>query len=71
MLETKQVTIIGTGLLGASLALALRGKGYAGRIVGVGKVEHVTTAAGGNVEGMILTGQISMVETIEVSIMFD
>lgn len=37
MLEIKQVTIIGTGLLGASLALALRSRGYAGRIVGVGR----------------------------------
>jgi prephenate dehydrogenase len=37
MHKTKQVTIIGTGLLGASLALALRGKGYAGRVVGVGR----------------------------------
>ncbi len=37
MLRVKQVTIIGTGLLGASLALALKGRGYAGRIVGVGR----------------------------------
>ncbi len=37
MLKAKQVTIIGTGLLGASLALALRAKGYRGRIVGVGR----------------------------------
>jgi prephenate dehydrogenase len=37
MLEIRQVTIIGTGLLGASLALALRGRGYGGRIVGVGR----------------------------------
>jgi len=37
MLEAKQVTIIGTGLLGASLALALKAGGFAGRIVGVGR----------------------------------
>ncbi len=37
MLKAKQVTIIGTGLLGASLALAIRAKGYTGRIVGVGR----------------------------------
>ncbi len=37
MVDVKQVTIIGTGLLGASLALALRERGFAGRIVGVGR----------------------------------
>ena len=37
MLRVKQVTIVGTGLLGASLALALKGRGYGGRIVGVGR----------------------------------
>ncbi len=37
MLDVKQVTIVGTGLLGASLALALRAKGYNGRIAGVGR----------------------------------
>lgn len=37
MLRVKQVTIVGTGLLGASLALALRGRGFSGRIVGVGR----------------------------------
>jgi len=36
-LRVKQVTIIGTGLLGASLALALKQRGYAGRLVGVGR----------------------------------
>jgi len=32
-----QVTIIGTGLLGASVGLALRAAGFGGRIVGVGR----------------------------------
>lgn len=39
MLQVKQVTIIGTGLLGASLALALKSQGFAGRLVGVGRRE--------------------------------
>jgi prephenate dehydrogenase len=37
MLEISQVTVIGTGLLGASLGLGLRAAGYRGRIVGVGR----------------------------------
>ena len=47
MLELKQVTIIGTGLLGASLALALRDRGYAGRIVGVGRRQETLEQARG------------------------
>jgi prephenate dehydrogenase len=47
MLEMKQVTIIGTGLLGASLALALRAKGFTGRIVGVGRRVEVLEQARG------------------------
>ncbi len=35
--NVKQITIVGTGLLGASLALALRQRGYAGKLVGVGR----------------------------------
>src|ERR1051326_2385726 len=30
----KQITIIGTGLIGGSLALALKGAGFGGKIVG-------------------------------------
>jgi len=45
MLKAKQVTIIGTGLLGASLALALRAKGYQGRLVGVGRREQTLEQA--------------------------
>ena len=37
MLQVDQVTIIGTGLLGTSIGLALRAAGFAGRIVGVGR----------------------------------
>lgn len=37
MIQAKQVTIQGAGLLGASLALALRAAGYAGRLVAQGR----------------------------------
>jgi prephenate dehydrogenase len=47
MLQAKQVTIIGTGLLGASLALALKARGYPGRIVGVGRREQTLEQARG------------------------
>ena len=45
--QFKQVTIIGTGLLGASLALALRARGFTGRIVGVGRREATLAEARG------------------------
>lgn len=45
MLQVKQVTIIGTGLLGTSLALALRSRGFAGAIVGVGRRQEVLDEA--------------------------
>ncbi len=47
MFEVKQVTVIGTGLLGASLALALRAQGFTGRIVGVGRRHEVLDQARG------------------------
>jgi prephenate dehydrogenase len=47
MLQAKQVTIIGTGLLGASLALALKLRGFDGRIVGVGRRESTLAKARG------------------------
>lgn len=47
MLQVKQVTIIGTGLLGASLALALRGGGFTGRLVGVGRRRETLEQARG------------------------
>lgn len=37
--DIQQITIVGTGLLGASLGLALKQRGYTGRIVGVGRRE--------------------------------
>ena len=37
MLKVKQVAIIGTGLLGTSIGLALKRAGYAGEIVGIGR----------------------------------
>lgn len=47
MIELKQVTIVGTGLLGTSLALSLRAKGFTGRIVGVGRRREVLEQARG------------------------
>jgi len=35
--DAKQITIVGTGLLGASLGLALKARGFDGRIVGLGR----------------------------------
>lgn len=37
ILNVKQVAIVGTGLLGASLGLALKQRGFRGQIVGVGR----------------------------------
>lgn len=37
MQDIKQITIVGTGLLGASVGLGLRQAGFGGRIVGVGR----------------------------------
>lgn len=39
MLNKQHVTIVGTGLLGASLGCALKHRGFAGKIVGVGRRE--------------------------------
>lgn len=47
MLQVKQVTIIGTGLLGASLALALKQQGFGGQIVGVGRRQETLDQARG------------------------
>jgi len=35
--SVKQITIVGTGLLGSSIGLALRGAGWGGKIIGVGR----------------------------------
>lgn len=40
----QQITIVGTGLIGGSLALALRQHGFAGRIVGVDRAEILREA---------------------------
>ena len=40
-----QVTIVGVGLLGGSIGLALRAAGFAGRIVGVGRRSEVVARA--------------------------
>lgn len=45
MLQVKQVAIIGTGLLGTSIGLALKRAGYAGEIVGVGRRTATLQAA--------------------------
>ncbi|MEX2670661.1 MAG: prephenate dehydrogenase/arogenate dehydrogenase family protein [Phycisphaeraceae bacterium] len=44
-LHTGQVTIVGTGLLGGSVGLALRAQGFTGTIVGVGRREQTLEAA--------------------------
>lgn len=41
----QQVTVVGTGLLGGSLGLALRAHGFEGRIVGVGRRDATLEAA--------------------------
>jgi prephenate dehydrogenase len=43
--ELDQVVIIGPGLLGASLGLSLKTRGYAGRVVGVGRRESTLDQA--------------------------
>ncbi len=43
--QVDQVTIIGTGLLGASIGLCLRQRNYAGRIVGVGRRQETLDIA--------------------------
>ena len=35
--DVRQITIVGTGLLGGSIGMALRDRGFAGRVVGVGR----------------------------------
>lgn len=43
--QVDQVTVIGTGLLGASIGLCLRESGYTGRIVGVGRRQETLDIA--------------------------
>ena len=43
--EVTQVTIVGVGLLGGSIGLALKAAGYGGRIVGVGRRREVVDRA--------------------------
>jgi prephenate dehydrogenase len=45
MMDVSQVTIIGTGLLGASVGLGLKGVGYRGEIVGLGRRPRTLEAA--------------------------
>ncbi len=44
-MDFKKITIIGVGLIGSSLALALRKKGYKGRITGLGRSEETLKMA--------------------------
>src|ERR1035438_5681548 len=41
----RRVLIVGTGLIGASIGLALRGKGFDGEIIGTGPTEKTLTIA--------------------------
>ncbi len=43
--KIEQVTVIGTGLLGGSLGLAMRDRGFTGRIVGVGRSDQTLRQA--------------------------
>ena len=43
-MKIQQITIIGTGLIGGSLALALKKSGFAGRVVGCDKAEVLARA---------------------------
>ncbi len=45
MLHVDQVVIIGTGLLGASIGLGLKSRGYTGEVVGVGRRRETLEAA--------------------------
>lgn len=44
-IEARDITIVGTGLLGGSLGLALRAAGFTGRLVGVGRRETTLNLA--------------------------
>ena len=44
-LSAKNLCVIGTGLIGGSLALALKQNGYAGRIIGAGRTEQTLVDA--------------------------
>ena len=43
--QVRQIAIVGTGLIGASLGLALRGINYPGRIIGVGRRQSTVDRA--------------------------
>jgi prephenate dehydrogenase len=43
-MKIRQLTIIGTGLIGGSLGLALKGRGFAGRVVGCDRAEVLRRA---------------------------
>ncbi|QNN25064.1 prephenate dehydrogenase [Planctomycetales bacterium ZRK34] len=44
-LDSRQITIVGTGLLGGSIGLALRAAGYDGKIIGVARKQSTRDAA--------------------------
>jgi prephenate dehydrogenase len=60
----RQITIIGTGLIGASFALALRKRGFKGRIVGCDRAPVLQRA---QEQGVIDRGQVNPVEAIRAS----
>src|SRR5260370_9568777 len=60
----KQITIIGTGLIGGSCGLALRAGGYAGRIVGCDRGEVLDRAKG---MGAIRRGKEDAAEGVQGS----
>lgn len=60
----RQITIIGTGLIGGSLGLALKQSGFAGRIVGCDRPEVLERA---KERGVIDAGELSAEKAIEGS----
>lgn len=58
-----QVTIVGTGLLGGSLGLALKARGHAARIVGVGRRQQTLDKA--IACGCIDEGSLSLADALE------
>ncbi len=60
----RQITIIGTGLIGGSFALALRKRGFAGRIVGCDRQPALKRA---KMRGVIDAGFVEPVEAVRGS----
>ena len=60
----RQITIIGTGLIGGSFGLALKRRGFTGRIIGC---DRVTVLKQAQAKGAIDEGQTDPVEAVRDS----